>query len=70
MASAIIANNFSMIADGNDLKFANRLRPTPDTYNFSFGDYVVFPGRTAMACSFAVIAWFGGMPCPTGFSPM
>ncbi len=30
-----------MIADGNDLKFANRLRPTPDTYNFGPGDYVV-----------------------------
>jgi endo-1,4-beta-xylanase len=37
-ASAIIASNFSMIAVGNDLKFANRLRPTPDTYDFSFGD--------------------------------
>jgi endo-1,4-beta-xylanase len=40
-ASAIIANTFSMIADGNDLKFSNRLRPTPDTYNFGPGDYVV-----------------------------
>src|SRR5580698_2858490 len=26
-ASAIIADTFTMIADGNDLKFANRLRP-------------------------------------------
>jgi endo-1,4-beta-xylanase len=40
-ACAIIANSFSMIADGNDLKFANRLRPTPETYNFGPGDYVV-----------------------------
>jgi endo-1,4-beta-xylanase len=39
--SAIIASTFSMIADGNDLKFANRLRPTPTTYNFGPGDYVV-----------------------------
>lgn len=39
--SAIIADTFAMIADGNDLKFANRLRPTPDTYNFGPGDYVV-----------------------------
>jgi endo-1,4-beta-xylanase len=40
-ATAIIANTFSMIADGNDLKFSNRLRPTPDTFNFGPGDYVV-----------------------------
>ena len=37
-ASAIIADTFGMIADGNDLKFANRLRPTPDTYDFTTGD--------------------------------
>jgi endo-1,4-beta-xylanase len=37
-ASAIIANTFSMIAAGNDLKFANYLRPTPHTYDFSAGD--------------------------------
>jgi endo-1,4-beta-xylanase len=40
-AAAIIADTFSMIAVGNDLKFADRLRPSPDTYNFSPGDYVV-----------------------------
>ena len=40
-ASAIIANTFSLIADGNDLKFADRLRPTPTTYNFAPGDAVV-----------------------------
>jgi endo-1,4-beta-xylanase len=37
-ASAIIADDFSMIAVGNDLKFTDRLRPTPETYDFSFGD--------------------------------
>lgn len=41
MASAIIANTFSMIADGNDLKFAKYLRPTPDTYDFSYGDKAI-----------------------------
>jgi endo-1,4-beta-xylanase len=41
VASATIANTFSMIADGNDLKFSNRLRPTPTTYDFSYGDTVV-----------------------------
>jgi endo-1,4-beta-xylanase len=40
-ASAIMADTFSMVAVGNDLKFANRLRPTPDTYNFEAGDYDV-----------------------------
>jgi endo-1,4-beta-xylanase len=38
VASAIIADSFSLIAVGNDLKFANRLRPTPATYDFSAGD--------------------------------
>src|SRR5271163_3222973 len=37
-ASAIIAQTFSLIAVGNDLKFSNRLRPAPDNYNFSYGD--------------------------------
>ena len=41
MAAAIIANTFSLVADGNDLKFSNRLRPAPDTFDFSFGDKVV-----------------------------
>jgi endo-1,4-beta-xylanase len=40
-ASAIIANTFSMIADGNDLKFSDRLRPAPDLFNFDPGDAVV-----------------------------
>jgi endo-1,4-beta-xylanase len=40
-SSAFIAGTFGMIADGNDLKFSNRLRPTPDTFDFSSGDSVV-----------------------------
>src|ERR1700710_1573695 len=40
-AAAIIANTFSLIADGNDLKFADRLRPTPTTFNFGPGDAAV-----------------------------
>jgi endo-1,4-beta-xylanase len=35
------ADTFSMIADGNDLKFSNRLRPAPDQFDFSCGDAVV-----------------------------
>src|SRR6266567_3263346 len=40
-SSALIAATFGMIADGNDLKFSSRLRPTPETFDFSFGDSVV-----------------------------
>ena len=38
---AIIDKTFSMIGVGNDLKFSNRLRPAPTTYDFSDGDYDV-----------------------------
>jgi endo-1,4-beta-xylanase len=38
VATAIIANTFSLIANGNDLKFTDRLRPTPSTYDFSYAD--------------------------------
>lgn len=41
VSSTIIANTFSMIADGNDLKFSNRLRPAPDSFDFGAGDAVV-----------------------------
>jgi endo-1,4-beta-xylanase len=40
-AAAMIAEGFSLIADGNDLKFANRLRPSPDTFDFRSGDIAV-----------------------------
>ncbi len=40
-AAAVIASGFGMIADGNDLKFSNRLRPTPDTFDFTGGDAAV-----------------------------
>jgi endo-1,4-beta-xylanase len=40
-SSALIAESFAMIGDGNDLKFSSRLRPTPDTFDFSFADSVV-----------------------------
>ncbi len=40
-AATIIANTFSLIADGNDLKFSDRLRPAPDSFDFKPGDAVV-----------------------------
>jgi len=62
-ASAIIANTFSMIADGNDLKFANRLRPTPDTYDFSSGDAAVsWAGRHGLAFRGHCLVWWNALP--------
>jgi len=40
-AAGMIEDGFALIADGNDLKFSNRLRPTPDTFNFAPGDIAV-----------------------------
>jgi endo-1,4-beta-xylanase len=40
-AAAMIAEGFSLIADGNDLKFSDRLRPSPDAFDFSTGDIAV-----------------------------
>jgi endo-1,4-beta-xylanase len=40
-ATSMIAEGFSLIADGNDLKFSDRLRPSPDTFDFSCGDIAV-----------------------------
>lgn len=40
-ASAMIAEGFSLIADGNDLKFSDRLRPAPDKFDFTAGDLAV-----------------------------
>ncbi len=39
--ASLIAAEFSMIGDGNDLKFSDRLRPTPDTYNFAPADWTL-----------------------------
>ena len=40
-AAAIIAKTFGMIADGNNLKFSDELRPAPDVFNFSYGDLAI-----------------------------
>jgi endo-1,4-beta-xylanase len=62
-AAAIIANTFSMIADGNDLKFSNRLRPTPDTYDFSYGDWVVsWAEQHGLLFRGHCLVWRNGLP--------
>jgi endo-1,4-beta-xylanase len=62
-AAAMIAEGFSLIADGNDLKFSDRLRPSPDTFDFSFGDtpvnwaqqhHLLFRGHC--------LIWWNGLP--------
>jgi len=71
-ASTMIAETFDMIADGNDLKFSNRLRPTPDNFDFSFGDSVVswarenhlrFRGHCLIWWN-ALPRWFGSYVTP------
>ena len=62
-ASAIMANSFSMIAVGNDLKFANRLRPTPDTYNFGAGDYdVSWAASRGLLFRGHCLVWWNALP--------
>jgi endo-1,4-beta-xylanase len=62
-ASAIMADTFSMIAVGNDLKFANRLRPTPDTYNFGAADYDVnWAASRGLLFRGHCLVWWNGLP--------
>jgi endo-1,4-beta-xylanase len=63
VAAAIIANGFSMVADGNDLKFSNFLRPSPGTWNFSFGDTVVsWAEQHGMLFRGHCLVWWNALP--------
>jgi endo-1,4-beta-xylanase len=63
IASAIIANTFSMIADGNDLKFAEYLRPTPSTYDFSYSDRAVsWAERHGLLFRGHCLVWWNALP--------
>jgi endo-1,4-beta-xylanase len=62
-AAAIIANTFSMIADGNDLKFADYLRPTPTTYDFSYGDTAVsWAEQHGLLFRAHCLVWWNALP--------
>jgi endo-1,4-beta-xylanase len=62
-APAVIANTFSMIANGNDLKFSNRLRPTPDTFDFSPGDSdVSWAEHHGMLFRGHCLVWWNALP--------
>jgi endo-1,4-beta-xylanase len=63
VAAAIIANTFSMIADGNDLKFAKYLRPAPDTFDFSYGDRAVsWAEQHGMLFRGHCLVWWNALP--------
>jgi endo-1,4-beta-xylanase len=62
-ASAIIANTLSMIADGNDLKFSNRLRPAPDSFDFRAGDAVVaWVEQHSLLLRGHCLVWWNALP--------
>ena len=62
-AAAIIAQSFEMIADGNDLKFSNRLRPTPTTFDFSYGDASVkWAEQHQLLFRGHCLVWWNGLP--------
>jgi endo-1,4-beta-xylanase len=62
-AAAIIADTFSMIADGNDLKFAKYLRPAPDTYDFSYADRAVsWAEQHGMLFRGHCLVWWNALP--------
>ena len=62
-AAAIIAQTFSLIAVGNDLKFSNRLRPAPDGYNFTYGDEdVAWAEQHNMLFRGHCLVWWNALP--------
>jgi len=62
-ATAMIAEGFSLIADGNDLKFSDRLRPSPDSFDFSSGDTVVsWAQQRHMLFRGHCLIWWNGLP--------
>jgi endo-1,4-beta-xylanase len=59
----VVAREFSMIADGNDLKFSDRLRPTPSTYNFGPGDIALDWARTnGLLFRGHCLVWWNALP--------
>jgi len=62
-ATAMIAEGFSLIADGNDLKFSDRLRPSPDTFDFSSGDIAVnWAQQHQKLFRGHCLIWWNGLP--------
>ena len=61
--AAIIANTFSLIADGNDLKFSSRLRPSATTYDFSYGDIALsWAEKHGLLFRGHCLVWWNALP--------
>jgi len=65
----MIAEGFSLIADGNDLKFSDRLRPSPDTLT-SAPEIPPLTGHSKSPSYSGVTASFGGMGFRNGLTRM
>jgi endo-1,4-beta-xylanase len=59
----VVAREYSMIGDGNDLKFTDLLRPTPDTYNFGPGDIALdWAHRNNLVFRGHCLLWWNVLP--------
>jgi endo-1,4-beta-xylanase len=62
VAPSTIATEFDMIAIGNDLKM-NRIHPTPDTYDFSYGDWDLgWSERNGLLFRGHTLVWHNALP--------
>jgi endo-1,4-beta-xylanase len=62
IASSTIAAEFNMIAIGNDLKM-NRVHPTPETYDFSYGDWDLnWSKRNGLLFRGHALVWHNALP--------
>jgi len=62
-SATIIANTLSLIADGNDLKFSDRLRPTLDSFNFSGGDAALsWAEQNGLLFRGHCLVWWNALP--------
>ncbi len=67
-AVAVLDKTFAMIADGNDLKFANRLRPAPDRFDFTSSEIAVsWAEAHQKAVRGHCLIWWNALP--TWFGP-
>jgi endo-1,4-beta-xylanase len=61
--AGVISREFSMVGDGNDLKFSDRLRPSPDTYNFAPGDVCLdWAHRNGLSFRGHCLLWWNVLP--------
>jgi endo-1,4-beta-xylanase len=62
LAAGTISGEFDMLAIGNDLKM-NRIHPTPDTYDFNYGDYdLAWSKRNRLLFRGHTLVWHNALP--------